>query len=70
MTTEKKSSTFDMSSCIEMMKEMMSQGDASCDCEDMMSQFMEQLEIPGEWHEMMSKMGSCCGTEGADRSAS
>lgn len=63
MTIEQKVHYFDMNSCMEMMKNMMSQGTEGCDCGEMMSHFAGQFEIPAEWQEMMSKMGSCCGAD-------
>jgi hypothetical protein len=59
-TQEKSSNTFDMSSCIEMMGKMTSQGGCGCDCGEMMSQVKQEGEIHEEWLGMMSQMVESC----------
>lgn len=59
-TQEKSTSSFDMSSCMEMMGKMASQGGCSCDCGEVMSQVNFEAEIPSEWGGMMTKMMESC----------
>ena len=61
--------TFDMSSCMEKMKDMMGQGIEECYCADMMSQFTEKDATP-DIQRMMSQMESCCGIRKEEKSAS
>ncbi len=57
-TQENRRVSFDLGSCMAMMKEMM--GQQGCDCAEMMSQMMGE----GGFAEMTSQMmASCCGVQ-------
>lgn len=62
-TQEKKETraSFDMSACMNMMKEMMAQAGGEWDCSDMMSQIDGMDGIPDDWIEVMSQMMAFCG---------
>lgn len=61
---------FDMSSCEEMIKQFMPQGQEGCDCGEMMSQIMSQSEIPDECLRMMSRMRDSFAGEEANKKES
>lgn len=48
--------TFDISSCMEMMQKMMGKHMEGCGCGDMMSQVTSQEGFPEEWRKVMSQM--------------
>ena len=54
--------TFDLSSCMEMMAKMMGQSFEEMSCESIMTQCMSKAEIPEDWLGKMTQMAeSCCG---------
>lgn len=59
-TQESNKSTFDMSTCMEMMGKMLSQEGCNCDCEGMMSETNLEGGMPEEWQSMMSQMMEAC----------
>jgi hypothetical protein len=70
-TQESEKSTFDLSSCMEMMGEMFSQGGCDCGCGEMMSQAKFNGENPEEWQSMMGQMiEACFGGQVKDEGAS
>ena len=62
--------TFDPSSCMEMMAKMMGKSFEEMSCESIMTQCMSEAEIPVDWLGKMTQMaGSCCGSQKEPNSA-
>jgi hypothetical protein len=60
---DKKANPQEEFSCMEMMGKMLGQSEKDLSCESIISKFMEEDELPGDWAEMMSQMGGCCGPQ-------